>query len=407
MKRNSIGCLVVIVAVVLGMAVPVPAASFKVSSNGEDSGTCGSGARAPCATIAQAVTNAAGGDSILVGPGKYAGTSVDKAVKLWASGGTGSAVISSTMTLAADGTVFGKKGKGFSLDLGGSGDAVVVPANSVVVRGNLFNDATTGVNAIGDDVVIRDNRFNNCGVSIGIAGAGAEVRTNHIGYISSIGVALAATSSGAEVRDNRTFGPGGTAFMIDGSDHLLRRNLVQGTPGGAFVAPAGSPTGVELLENTAVNVSSPAFELSSGSGWILTKNAVMNSSAPAFYLVAATPFTVTGNVAIGNDSYGFFISGGSNHVLEDNTSIDNAGPGIVLSSAGTGVVIRGGNLYGNLGNCALDNSSADAVTVDGVYWGAASGPGLDPADALCGNTAAILVTNPAAKAAKIKVAPIK
>lgn len=262
----------------------------------------------------------------------------------------------------------------------------------------------TDVNASGNDAVVRDNSFNNCTTAIRIAGSGAQVRGNRTNYIGSVGVLLDTTSSTADVRENHMFGPSGIAITISGSGHLVRRNLIHGTPGGGFTT-TGTPTNVQLLENVVVSSSSPGYYLSSGTGWVLTKNAALKTNAPGFYLTAGSAFTLTGNIAIGNGSAGILITSGSDHVLKDNTSIQNS-DGIILGSVGTGVKISGGNLYGNT-TCGFNNSSSSGVTVDDVYWGAATGPGPDPADPLCGNTAAIVLTNPAPKAAEIKLPPVK
>jgi parallel beta-helix repeat protein len=312
------------------------------------------------------------------------------------------------MTLAADGIVFGFLGKGFALDPGGSPNtALLVSGNQVTVRGNRLSNAQTCVQVDGDDAVVRDNSFSYCnGAGIQVAGANAQIRGNQIGFSGSAGVSLGATSSAAVVRENRIFGPTSNGVQIDGSGHRVQRNMIQGTAFG--ISSVGAPAGVHLVENVVSSLSL-GYSLNVGSGWVLTRNAAIDCPAPGFYLSAGTAFTLTGNVAIGNASAGILLQGGSDHTLVDNTAIDTAGSGggILLSSVGTGVTISGGNLYGNSDNCGLSNSSANPVTADGVYWGAATGPGLDPADNVCGNTAAVTVTDPASKPAVIKMPPLK
>lgn len=384
---------------------PAFGASLKVSSNGSDSATCGSGTNPPCATIVQAVTNASNGDSILVGPGAYGGTTINKAVRLWSSGGNGAAVIAGPTNLSVDGIMFGKKGKGFNVLSG----PVTVAGNAVTVRGNFFSDASPGspcVVASGADAVIRDNTFDNCSVGIQVDGATAEVRGNRLSYVGSAGILLSGSSTSAVVRDNRVDGPpSGPAFSIGGTGHLLWRNLAHGTNPG-FLGNL-NPTGVELRENLTVSCPSLSYDLSTGTGWLLTKNAAVAGGAPAFYLTAGTPFTLIGNVAILSGGDGFLLGGGSDHLLEDNTAIQNLGAGIYLGGVGTGVTVTGGNLYGNGGNCGLNNSSGSAVVTSGIYWGASTGPGADPADAICGNTVAVTVGTPAVKPAVIKMPRIK
>jgi len=406
--KNSTRLITFAATVGLLVAGPVLAASIRVSSGGTDAPGCGIGPIPPCATIQQAVTNSANGDTVLVGPGMYGGgvINIDKALRLSSANGTGSAVVVAQVVLSADDIVFGKLGKGFSLSPGSGNPAIVATANAITVRGNLISDCATGVDVLGGDAVVRDNSFDSCSTGIRIAGSGAQVRGNRMGYINSHGVYLDPASSDADVRENRMFGPSGVGVAVGGSGHIARRNLIHGTPGGGFTI-AGSSTGVQLVENVVVSVSAPAYYLSSGSGWVLRGNAAFNNGAPGFYLTAGTPLIAVGNVAIGNGAYGFLITGGDDHVLEDNTSIDNLGDGIVLSSVGNNVQFSGGNLYGNTSNCGLNHSSGSTLTVDGVYWGAATGPGANPADDICGNTAAVTVNDSATKPAKIKPPAVK
>lgn len=405
-KHPNISHLVPLAAAIaLASASPAYAGSVNVSAIGVDSGTCGASGD-PCATIAQAVLNATAGDTIAVGPGVHAGATVDKELTLVSSAGTGAAVINGTMLLNFQGIELGKRGKGFSFAVPGT--AVSVNSDETVVRGNRFSDGTIGVEInVATDVVVRDNIFDDVDTGVSnVSGEQAVIRGNEFGYASVAAVSLAAGSVGAVVRENRTHGPSGAGFLIDGTDHVLFRNQVNGSPAGGFVS-TGAPSGVRLVENIVVSSGSPAYWLSTGSGWVLDRNAAVNNNAPGFYLVAGTTLTATGNVAIGNSPYGFLVSGGSDHVLTGNTSINNNGQGIVLVGVGTGVVVTGGNLYGNIGNCGLENSSASAVTTADVYWGDPAGPGADPADDLCGNLPAIIVESSAGAPAKTKMPSIK
>jgi nitrous oxidase accessory protein NosD len=392
----------------LSAAAPALAGTINVSSNGENTGTCGA-SDDPCLTIAQAVTNAVQGDTIAVGPGVYGGTAiVDKAVTIISSAGTGAAVINSTMSLNFQGIVLGKKGKGLSFNVGAS-TAVDINGDEIVVRGNRFSDSTVGIQVgVATDVVIRDNSFDavNIGVSV-VSGEATVIRGNQFGYSPTVAVDLGGLSTGAIVRENRTFGPSGSGFRIDGSDHLFFRNHVHGSPGGGFVT-LGAPTNVVLQENVVISAGSPAYWLSNGSGWVLERNAALHTSAPGFYLVAGTTFVLTGNLAIGGNNIGFQINNGADHVLEDNSAIQNGSQGILLATVGTGVTVTGGNLYGNgAGNCGLENSSASAILTDGIYWGDPSGPGADPADLVCGNSGVVTLGTPADSPDKMKMPSIK
>ncbi len=403
--KSWLNCLT-LTAALLSIAAPGAATTLTVSTNGTDSGTCGSSP--PCATIAQAVANASTGDSIAVGPGRYAGATINKALTL-ASSANGGANINGTVTLASDGIVFGKKGKGFVVTPGGANSAIVVSANAVTVRGNFVSRCDKGVDVSGSDVVVRDNTFDSCNVGVLISGSGARVRDNRASYINLRGMVLAITSSNAELLGNRFTG-GFTAIDVGGSGHLLRRNLMTASVN-AILSNSGPmndtpPTNVTVEENLIVGALSIGFSVNDGSGWVFVGNAAIGGNAPGFYINTSSPSTLTGNVANGNASEGILVGNASDVVLQGNTAIDNSSNGIVLTGVGTGVSISGGNVYGN-GTCGVNVSTTNAVTIDKLYWGAATGPGADPADDICGNTMQTTVTNPAAKAAKIKLPSVK
>jgi hypothetical protein len=59
---------------VFAMPAAAQAATVNVATGGADSGTCGIGANPACATVAQAVANAAAGDTVEVGAGTFTGS---------------------------------------------------------------------------------------------------------------------------------------------------------------------------------------------------------------------------------------------------------------------------------------------------------------------------------------------
>lgn len=377
-------------------------ASIRVSSNGTDSATCGGGGEAPCRTIAQAVTNAADGDAILVGPGAYSGTTINKTVSLYSASGTAGAVITGDVTLGAPGIRFGKAGKGFGV-IG----KVSVAGDEVSVRGNKFSLSATGVEITsGNGVVVRENDFDGGGGAVAVlGGAAAQVRGNRMTSIVNYGVFLGPLSSGAVVRENRASGVNGMGFSISGSGHLLSRNVVHGVPYGFF--ESGPSSDIQLEENVVFNAQAVGFNKTVGSNWILERNLVVRGNGPAMYLTGTAPLVLNDNVVIQNGA-GIVIAGGSDHVLSGNSVVDGLSYGIILTDVGTGVTVSGGNLYGNItGNCGLVNSSTNVVFTNDIYWGAPTGPGLDPADLVCGNVAAVVVGSPATSLAKMSLPKIK
>lgn len=393
--------LLAIVGTLLAGSLPAFAA-VHVASDGLDSAACGAGGAPPCATILQAVANAGDGDTILVGPGSYAGGTISKSVSLSSAAGTGGAVVVSPVVLAAPGAVFGKAGRGFAMH----GAGVTIAADDVTVRGNVITGASVGVTVLGGaGAVVRENTLGDCVTGILVqAGSGAAIRANRIADADMVAIRLDVGSSDAVVRDNRIQGPGALGIRIGGSGHLIRRNLVQGTNSPAFYSDE-SPADVELLENLATGAGGSGFQFMNGSGWVLEGNAAVANAGPGLLLMNNTPAVLAGNVAIGNAA-GIQVGVGDGYVFDSNSAVQNVGPGLILSPT-TAVTVSGGNLYGNGANCGLVHGGAGLVTAEQNYWGAPGGPGLDPADAVCGNVASVILSGAAESAAKMKMPPIK
>ena len=423
---KSLVHLMTVAALMMLLAeAPVSGATLQVSSNGADSAACG--ASNPCATLQQAVANAAAGDLILVGPGRYAGAIVDKKVKLWSSAGTGAAVLTSQMVLATDGITFGLLGKGFSFAiagpvadpliqvagadvtvrgnvLGGYLTGVAVSGAGAIVRDNTLSNLSTGVTVGAPDAIIRDNSFNGCPVAIRIVSSGATVRGNRIGMnLGGSGIVLDGASSGADVEENRITSTDGPAVRISGVGHLLRRNVAQGSFT-AFIGEAGAGD-VQLVENVVRGSSFQGFAINGGSDWVLLRNAVLGCNGNGFAVntAAGTSVALEGNTAIGCSGSGFQIQGSGDYTLAGTTAINCSGNGIDLQFLNGSTTVTGGNIYGN-GICGLQGPSFTTIAAEDIYWGAASGPGPDPADTACGMVTA---SSYASLAAPIKLPPVK
>ena len=107
--------------------------------------------------------------------------------------------------------------------------------------------------------------------------------------------------------------------------------------------------------------------------------------------------TATGSTAL-------FILSGSGHEIRRNAVIGNAGVGILAQV--NGVTIAGNNIFGNGSNganCGLVNLSGGTLVAQGNFWGAASGPGADPADDVCNLSGTTVVDPVAAKPFNIPI----
>jgi hypothetical protein len=117
-------------------------------------------------------------------------------------------------------------------------------------------------------------------------------------------------------------------------------------------------------------------------------------------VIGGTTHTVTQNVSTRNGMHGFEIglSPSAGHPLatfSKNSAVANRHVGIHVvaqSAMGPPVVLAKNNLYGNdeaQNNCGLFVDNADTghmlkVTATGNFWGASTGPGTNPADAVGG-----------------------
>jgi hypothetical protein len=79
---------------------------------------------------------------------------------------------------------------------------------------------------------------------------------------------------------------------------------------------------------------------------------------------------------------------GSGHIIRLNAIVGNGSAGLNVIDASS-ITLRYNNIYGNSTyegpNCGLTNGSAE-LSAPNNFWGAASGPGDDPADNVCGDS---------------------
>jgi hypothetical protein len=208
------------------------AATVYVASNGVNSATCGA-KTTPCATITQAIHNAGSGDQIVVGPGRYTGESgaggcscfvaVDKPLTILSSNGAASTVIDARgflvlrdVLITADGSEFGRPGKGFTVlnPGGGSGIGIEIDADDVKVQGNqLIADRTVGPPGDGiladqsnpGPILIQGNQVVLWAKGIVAVGPGRTVRKNQVSLNVFDGMVIEGTSfaSGNVVSGNQ------------------------------------------------------------------------------------------------------------------------------------------------------------------------------------------------------------
>jgi hypothetical protein len=268
---------------VLLLACPASAATRHASNDGVDSTTCGSKAE-PCRSISRAISHAAPGDTVLVGPGRYGNLDrdgqfgedgeegqnagclcavhVDRPVSLRSRAGAAATVIEGVgaivLRVDAPRSEIGRRNAGFTIrvtDL--DGIRVAEAATDVKIGGNLVVETP---NALANNMFVVD-------------GDGGRVADNRV-YTTESGMGIAGTRSVAE--RNAVLGGGSVAFratfrnhvnigafgIIGVGDAAVERSLLAGNLGPALWTQETSTLRAErnsLYGNNAGGVPDPAF----------------------------------------------------------------------------------------------------------------------------------------------------
>jgi hypothetical protein len=319
-----------------------------VANNGIDGPTCGTRGT-PCRSIGQAIANAASGDTISVGPGRYGDLNddqdfddpgdehlglaenglplsivlVNKSLKILSTHGAEKTIIQTApaspvfiphvVAVTASNTTFGLPGRGFTVRYGASTGLFATGVENVRIAGNIaLDNFDQGLEVFGSGVVL-DNKVT--GSNIGIAADGRWFVANNVAIGNTV-----------------------LGFGVGGESVYLRGNVA--TSNGAGFSVIGQRA---LLER---NVAS-------------------------------------GNVGPGTgDGFGFRLALTEVRFVR-NTAVGNKGRGVLLlPDSPTTAVFSQNNMYGNdvVSNCGFVNQSGATVDATRNYWGAPTGPGPDPAD---------------------------
>ena len=330
-----------------------------VASYGVDGPSCGTAA-APCRSITQALTLAGSGGRVIVGPGRYGDLDADgvlgeageepvpgacncmiliaQPVTLESTGGAGATVISVPSTVSfgvrvqADDVVFGKKTRGFTI----SGGFTVMQVDLGFKHANIAGDRITA------------------GMSTGLS--------------------------------------------MGGSDHMIVGNTAVGNGGAGFALGGVASTGFKISKNFAAENGQQGFNIRGG-GFKVIGNVASNNRGDGigvFYDTFDPTAAVTGNVAAGNAGIGFTLGTGAifpvTPTARRNAAVGNRRGGVFM--AGNGVRVEDSNIFGNgsvpdvagaggLLNCGIISGLPTPVVAEDNFWGASTGPGADPADAVC------------------------
>jgi parallel beta helix pectate lyase-like protein/uncharacterized protein DUF1565 len=346
-----------------------------VANNGIDASACGARAK-PCRSITRAIANAPSGSVIVVGPGRYGDLNGDgkfdapgeeqpqnreylpptggppvqlncvvcilKTVQLVSTFGAEATVIDAgngpynVVQIVGKSVYFGDVGKGFSLihagtdGAGNGGDGLSVLAGPARVRGNI---ATANIGCGFDLVPGGESFYGQPSNTLG----GNVTAGNNTALGNGCGFRLVSYSASVQLSNSISVGNTGIGIQVEG-------------------------TGAHVV--TASRISGNGFGVTMSGG----------------------PFQITHNVVAGNNTFG--ISFGDRLELENVTTtvslndvIGNA-VGFSLQQRTAFLKISKNNIYGNGtdgSNCGITVAQTGADARNN-YWGAPTGPGVDPAD---------------------------
>jgi nitrous oxidase accessory protein NosD len=275
----------IVVSIVIASApVAAHAGTVFVASNGTDTGTCGSSS-APCRTLRHAISLAAAGDTILVGPGEYREESavacgalteevqicIDKSIRLLStSGATATAIRGASVSvigIAAPGITVGAPRRGFTVIGDGSGSGVVAEADAARIEGNVLVANFRGLQLRGNGFTVSRNlALRNELVGFSVFGSG-DVRFNTASGNAAGGFSLGAGPSQPQVvTGNVAVENGECGFCVDrfvaSGEVQLTRNAAIGNEVGVLVE--GGASDVEVSRNNLYgNASNCGLQASS------------------------------------------------------------------------------------------------------------------------------------------------
>jgi hypothetical protein len=339
--RSSVSCTSLLLAVALALVPDAyGATTVYVANNGVDSNVCGTIAT-PCRSITQAIANAAPGNTIVVGPGAYGDLN----------------------------------GNGL---LGDTGEENPPASCRCILR------IDKSVKVISSDgaasTIVGAPTVPNLIVNVSIDAAGVQFGAPLQGFTIPNTLTLAG-------QEDATYGISavGDQVSIVGNRVVVRSNGLPfaGIASGAF--PANTNT--ILIQGNQVS----GWQLGIGEDGVnitISQNAVQSN----FIGIGVDGGQAMGNVVTGNYTGITLYSVVAGARANGNAVLGNQ-YGFDASAGGT---LKGNNIFGNGCGVYVQATVPPVVLADNNYWGAASGPGPDPADDLCGSGTSATTVDPVA-----------
>jgi hypothetical protein len=428
------GFALAVCAYVGAVGTTAAAATLWTSNVGSDSAGCGASA-SPCRSISQAIENAAAGDTIYVGPGRYGDINGDgnftgpgdehpdptggdetsqppvegcivcitKPLHIYSLQGAPTTVIASnpqspygsTVMILSPGVDFGSAGHGFTL-LGGSQYGVMISLSFPVLQnlsiaGNIDNGDVNGFAFYGVGYNAHCSFEGQPGTDCRFPARILIANNQAIGTGTGFSMVLNNSFAGPIIiKDNVALGAGTGFSVIPGNCCTLRSSgysaaqvqLVNNVAVGGGVGFSASKMG-PIEYNTALNNSQAGFEVAPDGASFYNNSAIGNGGPgvivtlydEADVLVLPEPIQSAFVPFNGNN----FIDNDRNRpVLSLGSSGFNPGP-----SAHCGVLI---GIFLPLGFPGFPlGPTLMQLPANGNYWGSANGPSSSgPADAVGG-----------------------
>jgi parallel beta-helix repeat protein len=116
---------------------------------------------------------------------------------------------------------------------------------------------------------------------------------------------------------------------------------------------------------------------------LLEDNTALRNPGSGFTVLGNSRHRLIRNTASSNNFTGFDLLG-SGHTFNNNTAVGNQGAGLAFGAGSGEIEVHANNIFGNGSttelNCGVTNQSEHEIDAQNNFWGAASGPGPDPAD---------------------------
>lgn len=345
------------IALLCVLTPSVYAATLYVANTGVNGTGCGT-QTTPCRSITWAIVTAAPGDTIIVGPGRYGDLN--------------------------DNGVLDEAGE--EIGLNDCPPLTLCPICCVV----RVNKAVTVLSSHGAASTVIDGR--SADVAQNVLVNGGEFGRPGKGFLIT--------------NTKRNLGDG---LVINGANVKVRGNQVLATlvypftgqqpfPRSGISALLGGPI---LIEGNQV-VGQWSFGISArGTDKTVRKNQV--SVSTGYGIDAQVGPVVTGNIVIATGT-GLNLEGEARAV--SNAVYGNTFGIRAEAANGRQPVIERNNIVSSP-YCGMYNQDVSILNATNNYWGAASGPGPDPADQVCNDEETTTVTTPFATTPFIVKAPIK